>query len=155
MKLQWRAWHTAFQSAVIAVVITALLTTNTLNVWLSSGLSVFLLASTFCRLALGHLKNRVPPAVTVRVILIGPVLGAVLCGIGSIQVGGPLGWLGVFLCLRLGLWPLRALYRLSVRGDGSTVFDYERESHWLISLYVVAPLLFIVFGLAFIGLWHR
>src|SRR5436309_742729 len=147
----WSVLDTLFQLTVVAVAVAALLATNTVNVWLSSGLGVLVVTSRFSHVAFRLLKNRIQPALAVRLMLIGFVVAAALCGIGSILVGGLLGWLGVFLCLRFGLWPLRALYRLSVRGDKSAVFDYEQESQWLISLYVVAPLLFIVFGIVFFG----
>src|SRR5262249_46614336 len=115
----------------------------------------FFLTSTFRSLAFGQFKHRIRPEIIGQIMLIGVVIAAVLCGIGSVLIGGPLGWLGVVLCLRLGLWPLRALYRWSVSGGGVAGFSCERESQWLIALYVVFPLLFVVLSLVVFALWRR
>ncbi len=100
MKRFWLAIGTLVQLTVVAVAVGALFWSGTVNGWLSAGLAIFFVIPAFRSLAFGQFKQCHRPEIAAHVMLIAMVLAAVLCGIGSVVIGGALGWLGVFICLR-------------------------------------------------------
>jgi hypothetical protein len=86
---------------------------NVGNVWLGVGVALFSYASAVKTLAMAPgVRHRLGPTVAIRIWAIGTTVAAGLGCIGSFMLGGPIGWLGVFLSLRIGLtgaWVLRQM----------------------------------------------
>ena len=129
-----------------------------LNAWLRAGIAVLLLTRVLPRFVFEfHLNNRFQQVALGRIFLMGYGVAGLLASVGSVMVGGPLGWLGVFLSLRLGLIPLWAAFQKadSPKGDGS---ELSKRQSQILLLYIVIPILAVVFGMlipAILRQWPR
>jgi hypothetical protein len=83
------------------------------NVWIRVGVAVLLYASIFRRLAFGQqVQSHIGSTRALKVSAAGEAVAGFLGGIGSLWIGGAIGWLGVFVSLRIalaGAWVFRQL----------------------------------------------
>jgi len=101
-----------------------LLLTNLANGWIRGGAALLLCASSFRRVTVTRfLRTNLMPAYALQVWSAAHVTAGLMCGIGSIVMGGAIGWLGVFLSLRIattGSWMFR---QFSQEGDVARVIN--------------------------------
>jgi hypothetical protein len=93
---------------------TTLLFMDVGNVWLRAGFAVLTYASAFRSLGTDRLSQHgVNPVRALRIWAIAATLAGALGFIGSLLLGGAIGWLGVFLSLRFGLTGVWVLWTMT------------------------------------------
>jgi hypothetical protein len=84
------------------------------NLWLRAGFAVLTYASAFRSLPTVALsRHGLSPYVVMRIWAIATTLAGSLGCIGSLSLGGAIGWLGVFLSLRFGLTGAWILWKMT------------------------------------------